>query len=116
MYLEGDGVTRNVEEAYRWLKKSAIKGNSDAQLTIGNLLYEGRILDKDIKTAIKLFESAAKQNNIQAQIIMGEMHLREQNDKKALKWIKMAAELKNPDVQFMLGQVYANGKGVKQDM
>jgi len=115
MYLGGNGVERDVEEAYRWLKKSASKGSSDAQLTIGNLLYEGKILDQDTKTAVKLFRLAAKQNNIHAQMIMGEMYLQEQNDKKAVKWIKMAAELENPDAQFMLAKMYAKGKGITQD-
>jgi TPR repeat protein len=115
MYLEGNGVTRDVEEAFRWLRKSASRGYSEAQLTIGNLLYEGKIFEQDIKTATKLYRLAAKQNNIHAQMIMGEMYIREQNYKKALKWIKMTAEQENPDAQFMLGQMYAKGKGVKQD-
>ncbi|PKY49571.1 hypothetical protein RhiirA4_545377 [Rhizophagus irregularis] len=46
---EGKGVTKNETEAPK------------VQYNIGIMYLEGRILDKDIKTAIKLFESAAKQ-------------------------------------------------------
>ncbi|CAB4426692.1 unnamed protein product [Rhizophagus irregularis] len=71
------------------VKKSAEQGDVNTQLTIANLLREGKGVTKDETEAPKV------QYNI------------------ALKWIKIAAELENPDAQFMLGQMYAKGKGVK---
>jgi len=40
MYLSGEGVHQNVQQAGRWLHLATEKGHSGAQALLGNLLYE----------------------------------------------------------------------------
>lgn len=40
MFLEGDGVKKNVRQAGRWLQLAAEKGHAPAQATLGNLLCQ----------------------------------------------------------------------------
>lgn len=39
MFLNGDGVKRNVRQAGRWFQLAAEKGHAGAQATLGNLLF-----------------------------------------------------------------------------
>jgi hypothetical protein len=41
MYLDGVGVTRDPEQAARWLNLAADKGDKDAEALLGNLLFKG---------------------------------------------------------------------------
>ncbi|MCT7375322.1 tetratricopeptide repeat protein [Chelativorans salis] len=40
MFLTGDGGTKNIQQAARWLQLSAEKGHAGAQATLGNLLFQ----------------------------------------------------------------------------
>ncbi|MDZ5697005.1 tetratricopeptide repeat protein [Chelativorans sp. M5D2P16] len=40
MLLSGEGGTRNVQQAARWLQLAAEKGHAGAQATLGNLLFQ----------------------------------------------------------------------------
>lgn len=40
MFLSGEGGTRNVQQAARWLQLAAEKGHVGAQATLGNLLFQ----------------------------------------------------------------------------
>ncbi|MDN2564828.1 sel1 repeat family protein [Aquibium sp. A9E412] len=45
MFLHGEGVTRSVRQAGRWLQLAAEKGHTGAQATLGNLLFQsGRVV------------------------------------------------------------------------
>lgn len=39
MYLDGEGVDRNAEQAEYWLNRTAIEGNSEAQFLLGKLYH-----------------------------------------------------------------------------
>lgn len=40
MFLDGDGVRRNIKQAGRWLQLATEKGHAGAQALLGNLLYQ----------------------------------------------------------------------------
>lgn len=45
MYLDGEGTTRNIRQAARWLQLAAEKGHAGAEATLGNLLFQsGRVV------------------------------------------------------------------------
>lgn len=45
MYLSGEGMRKNVQQAARWLQLAAEKGHAGAEATLGHLLFEkGRIV------------------------------------------------------------------------
>ena len=39
MFLNGEGVKKNVRQAGRWLQLAAEKGHAGAQATLGNMLF-----------------------------------------------------------------------------
>ena len=42
IYLKGEGVTKDVAEAVKWLSKAAELGNGDAQMKLGGIYLGGR--------------------------------------------------------------------------
>jgi TPR repeat protein len=46
MYLDGSGVEHNPRLAIGWLRNSAERGHHGAQATLGELLFNGRYLDR----------------------------------------------------------------------
>jgi TPR repeat protein len=96
MYISGDGVPQDVEEAQNWYRRSAEHGYSDAQYMLGSLhfrrivalsshdlYFKGEIVPQDVPAAVKCYRHAAEQGN--------------------------------GDAQHHLGAIYVNGEGVEQD-
>lgn len=102
------------------LKKAAEKGDSDAQLKLGNLYIEGRAVEKDYVEAIKWLRTAAESSNSVAQLELGLRYLR--GDKVAtnqidgLKWLQRAAGLDLAQAQFELSKIYGEGRGAGKDL
>jgi uncharacterized protein len=74
-YTKGDGVSKDVKEAVKWLVKSAEQGNADAQLSLGSLYIGGREVPKNSTESAKWFLLAAEQGRAAAQLQMSRMYL-----------------------------------------
>ena len=65
------------------------------------------------------FRIAAKQGNVNAQIMLGGMYFQGkgvlEDDAEAVKWYRLAAEQGHVDAQFILGYRYARGNGVPEN-
>ena len=74
---------------------------------------------KDYKTALKEWETLAKQGHVSAQFYLGVMYANglgvKQDYFKAVEWYTKAAKQGHASAQYNLGVMYANGQGVKQD-
>lgn len=64
-------------------------------------------------------KSMADKGDVNAQLILGNMHLAGQgtpkNSAEAVKWFRKAADLNNARAQSALGKLYAKGEGVGKD-
>lgn len=93
-YAKGDGVSKNMEEAVKWLTKSAEQGNADAQMSLGALFVSGRGVPKNSTEAAKWYRLAAEQGRPAAQIQMSRMYLAGagvvKDDVEAAKWASLA--------------------------
>jgi TPR repeat protein len=93
-YAKGDGVAKNMEEAVKWLTKSAEQGNADAQMSLGALYVSGRGVPKNSTEAAKWYRLAAEQGRPAAQVQMARMHLAGagvvKDDVEAAKWASLA--------------------------
>ncbi|MGE0918338.1 tetratricopeptide repeat protein [Trichlorobacter lovleyi] len=119
MYLNGQGVVTDKQEAAKWFKKAAEQGNADAQNNLG-LMYEfGSGVARDYNEAVKWYRTAAEQGHAVAQKALGVMYdhgLGVATDKQeAVKWYKKSAEQGNAGGQFSLGTMYDKGEGVARD-
>ena len=66
VYYKGYGVMQNFEAAFKWLKLSADKEDSESLYLIGTMYQLGLWVKKDIPTAKQYFERAVKQGHAKA--------------------------------------------------
>ena len=58
MYMEGECVDQNGEEAVKWFRKAADQGLVGSMTTLAMLYEEGRIVEKDELEAKRLYKLA----------------------------------------------------------
>jgi hypothetical protein len=114
------------------VKPEAEKGDPVAQYQLGLIYwvgYEGTAFNgnRDPDEAMKWFRKSADQNNVLAELMLGQILLQgyggptldgtnpNQNPAQAAAWFQKAADQKNPQGQVALGQLYLKGLGVAED-
>ena len=120
MYLLGDGVPQDDEEAAKWCRKAAEQGDAKAQSCLGNMYSGGLGVPEDDVEAVKWRRKAAAQGHAKAQTNLGEMYYEgskgvPKDYVEAAKWYRKAAEQGDADAQYSLGWMYWNGQGVPRD-
>ena len=112
-YSMGKPVTKNYDEAGRWIQKSAEQGYPPAEGAYGLGMRE-----TNSAVAERWMLRGAEHGDASTQFWLGVAY--EQNwfgttdIELAIKWYRKAAEAGDPDAQVELGQKYADGEGVKQ--
>ncbi|CAI2163996.1 3645_t:CDS:1 [Funneliformis geosporum] len=109
------------QEVFKRLKKLAESGNVESQLLIGQLYFDGIIINIKEKheKAFKWFIKAAEQGDVGAQLIVGNL-LHEgkgvaKNYREAFKWLLKAAKQNNVNAQIFVGKMYFNGEGTRKN-
>lgn len=106
--------------AKEWLQKSADQDHIGAITNLAIFYHKGITVNKNLKTAAKLYEKAAIKGHPIAQSKLGKMyflgHGVEKNLEQALKWFIKAAEADEADAMIALGGLYEYGMGVKKDL
>lgn len=121
LYLAGDIMAQDNNEALNWLRKSADQGNENAQFELGRL-YCGKedVLEKNMAKAIDWWLKAANQGHAKAQFNIGVCFYNGEGEEKdlskAAKWFHKAAEQGDMDAQHILGNLYYFGNGVDEDI
>jgi uncharacterized protein len=94
MYYLGQGVRRDVRNAYEWWSLAAEKGHLSAQDGLGNIYKSGRAVPRDYKKAVELYSLAAQQGRPISQYHLGEMYAKgfgvEKNNIIAHMWISIS--------------------------
>ena len=116
-------ATQLYSEAYEFFYEHAAKGDSVAQLRLGNIYYYGGIslldIPHDYAEAARWYEKAAKQGEPQAQIALANSYYfgigAEQNYVKAAYWNQQAAEKNDPLALCNLASCYMLGRGVEKN-
>ena len=67
MYVNGEGVEKDVVQAVELFKKAAEQGHVDAQNNLGAMYFTGEGVERDEQKAVSWFEKAAAQGNADAQ-------------------------------------------------
>ena len=119
MYQDGDGVTKNLDEAVKWYSKSAELGYKEAQYTLGALVFQRQIHSISYPQAVTYYEQAAKQGHVKSQLNLGMLYFRgdviAQDLPAAVQWLSLAASNNNSEAQGYMAQLYQQGAGVEQD-
>lgn len=107
------------EIAVGLLRRAAESGDARAMNRLGNLLREGKAVERNLPEAAKWFEKAAAAGNIQAALSLAAMyrdgHGVAKDPQKALGLLEKAAQLGHPRALNQLGILYVKGEGVAQN-
>jgi len=63
MYLKGEGIAQNNEEAFKWFKFSARQGNTDALYNVASMYAQGKGTPRNVEEAILSYEELEKKSN-----------------------------------------------------
>lgn len=72
MYLKGQGVLKDPDQAIKWFKASATQGNADAQFFLGSMYL---LPQKDVGEGVKWLRLSAEQGNQDAQFLLGKAYM-----------------------------------------
>lgn len=119
MYLNGDGVKQNYDEALRYLRRAANADNAIAQNNLAYMYANGKGVERDYEKAFEWGMKSAMQGNAESQCSLGGAYERgegvEQDYYMAVEWYKKSAMQGYAPAQNALGIAYELGKGVEQD-
>lgn len=112
------GYNLAVEYAKK-LKESAISGNPESCLELGNAYFYGKGISKDMYSAFQWYFEAAKSNNPAAlfnvALCYDEGIGTEENKIEALRWYKKAADAGVLQAKFNLAMYYKDGAKFSTD-
>jgi TPR repeat protein len=121
MYMIGQGVPVDPDQAMKWYRAAADQGNADAQFFLGSMYL---LPQKDIAEGLKWLKLSAQQGMQDAQYLLGMAYLKGQNFThdfvQAYMWLQLAAnqggefyqsQLNEAAKQMTPGQV-AQGKAL----
>jgi TPR repeat protein len=74
MYVKGQGVVQDDQQALEWYRKAAEQGDAEAQNNLGVLYANGKGVARDDKQAALWFRKAAEQGEAMAQLNLGRMY------------------------------------------
>lgn len=119
MYHDGDGVTKNLDEAVKWYTKSADLNYKEAQYMLASLVFQRQIQSISYPQAVSYYAQAAQQGHVKSQLNLGMLYFRgdviEQDMAAAVKWLNLAASNNNSEAQGYMANLYQQGAGVAQD-
>ena len=120
LYIAGDIVKEDKNEAFKWFRKAAERGYKDAQYQLGVCFYRGDGVGKNVSETMKWWKKAAEQGHGKAQSNIGVLFYNgngvEKDLSEAVKWFRMAAEQGNREAQKNLGHCFYVGDGVEKDL
>ena len=119
IYIDGEIVPQNYEQALEWYRQAAQQGNAHAMYNVGVFYDKGYGVDVDFEEASKWFRKAADNGFPAALYNIGIMYEYGQavpkDYAKAHEYYLMAAEKGEPSAQFSLGLLYDKGLGVEKN-
>ena len=118
-YHNGEGVTKDPEEAVRWCLKAAEQGHAIAQSNVGYAYFVGEGVTKDPEEAVRWSRKAAEQGNAFAQFNLGRAYHNGEgvtkDPEEAMRWYLRAGEQGHAGAEFNVGGAYHSGEGVTKD-
>lgn len=120
VFLNGDGVGKDIPKAIEWLKQAALEENEFAEYALGRLYLKGVEVEKNAVVAEEYLLKAAKHGNKYAEYVLGKEYLRGENFpkdvQKAIDYLKRSAGKDFDFAEYTLGRIYFFGLGVEKDL
>lgn len=110
LYLKGQGIPRDAEQAADWFELAAEENDPEAQFSLGMLYATGNGVKKDLSHALELFEKAADNGQKNAQFNLGMLYLQGQivgqDITRAMDLFTKSATQGLADAQYALANLY----------
>ena len=123
MFLEGDGVRQNYDDALRYLTRAAGADDAEAQSALGSMYAKGLGVTRDYVQAEHWYRKAADQGDVDAMVRLGTMYYSgveeygiRKDFNKAFHYYSSAANIGDAPAQFYLACLYLRGEGVEQNL
>jgi len=119
LYLNGEGVGKDISLAIYWYEKAAEQGFSQAQFLVGSMHYEGKVTAKNYQKAWRWLSEALKSGNLKTQAMLDNLLQLENGDvvniTESLTVLEQAANRGERKAQLLLAKKRLAGNDVKQD-
>ena len=119
MFLNGDGVGKDIPKAIEWLKQAAAEENEFAEYALGWLYLQGNEIEKDTISAEDYLLKSASRGNKYAAYLLGKEYLSGENVgkniQKSAEYLKLAAEKDFEPAEYVLGKLYLKGEEVEKE-
>jgi len=94
IYMLGQSVLQDPNQAMKWLKASGLQGNAEAQFFVGSYYV---LPHRDIAEGVKWLRLSAEQGQQDAQLLLGKTYLQGDKDLprdpvQAEMWLRLAAK------------------------
>ncbi len=117
MSKHGIGVKQDDQGAVALMRTAVDLGNTDAKNALALMYMQGRGLQRDDEKAIELLKLAAEEGSVSALYNLGYFFDDISNDyESAARYYKSAASHGDADALNNLGVLYAEGRGVPEDL
>jgi len=114
-YLEGQGVAKDVNEAFRLNTAAAADGMHDAVLAMGWFYRRGIGVELDIEESKRWYRKSARQKEPRAMFSLGEICYDERDYEEAFVWFNRAAESGHARSLYWIGMLHWKGRGVPEN-
>lgn len=134
-YSSGDGVVKNLKEAFMWFERSAKQGNKYGQYNVGRYYQYGFGVVKNVQSAIEWYEKSALQGYGKAANMLGQIYEAgytineserilkrasgpnvKKNPKEAFYWYKVGVSYNEGIAKYNLARCYELGIGTPVDL
>ncbi len=116
LYLEGDGVKKDIKEAVRLFKLSAQNGhNKMARATLFAIVTDKKYPIAVKNDIMKWYKKLATQGDLYSQLTLGEIYYNKKDYVKSFKWYKLRAKQGNAMAQRNIGNMYLIGRGTTKN-
>ncbi len=117
-FANGQGVGRDLQQAFQWYGRAATQGLGIAQYRFAALYERGLGTTRDAERARVWYARAAEQGNVKAMHNLAVLSVSggRSDYAAAAKWFAQAAEFGLADSQVNLAILYQNGLGVPKDL
>lgn len=115
LYLNGEGVEKDIDKGIKLFTQAANRASVEAQVNLGLYYLNGSQEYHNIEKALKWFTEAATDNNPVAMFYLAEHAFSEKDYVKAYDYYLISAEQSNDKAQLKLAMLYAKGLGIKKN-
>jgi TPR repeat protein len=92
MYLKGQGVAKDPDQANKWFRQAAMQGNAESQFFLGAWYL---LPHRDVKEGLRWMRLSAEQGNQDAQLLLGKAYLGGELPREPVQadmWLRLAAK------------------------